>query len=76
METIFRTLLTHYIADGTISMEPSKVNGFRPLVDLGKRDDVDAEVPILVLQSLAALAAHPGTLLCFFFISRIVLHHF
>jgi hypothetical protein len=50
-------------------MEASKVNGFRPLVDLCKRDDIDAEVPVLVVQSLAYLAAHPGiTLLYFIFV--------
>ena len=41
-------------------MDPSKVNGFRPLIDLCKRDDIDTDVPILVVQSLACLAAHPG----------------
>lgn len=50
-------------------MEPTKVNGFRPLVDLCKRDDIDAEVPILVVQSLAHLAAHPGIALSFAFVS-------
>lgn len=34
------------------------MNGFRPLVDLCKRDDVDSEIPVLVVQSLAHLAAH------------------
>ena len=52
-------------------MDPAKVNGFRPLIDLCKRDDIDAEVPTLVVQSLAQLAAHPGIihyLVCYLFV--------
>jgi len=51
------------IADGNVGVDPSKVNAFRPLVDLYKRDDVDPEEQVLAVQSLAQLAAHPGIII-------------